>query len=103
MKLLCPYIARLSCRGCGEPVGKDSPQAVWEKCRGLVGAKEELLITFEVPLSDKLSLDESLALVVKQGYQRLLHGGELLRIADSLSLLGVRGNGQSLTVVQDRL
>src|SRR5437879_5573800 len=77
MKLLWPHIARLYCRGCGEPVGKDSPQGVWEKCRSLVGAKEEVLITFDVPLSERLSLDESLALVVKQGYQRLLYQGEL--------------------------
>src|SRR2546430_15895833 len=102
MKLLWPYIARLYCRGCREPVGKDSPHAVWEKCGGLVGAKEELLITFEVPLSDKLSLEESLALVVKQGYQRLLQGGELLRIEEAAAALR-NTSSRTLTVVQDRL
>src|SRR2546427_8365382 len=102
MKLLWPHIARLYCRGCGEPVGKDSPQAVWEKCRGLVGAKEEVLITFDVPLSEKLSLDESLALVIKQGYQRLLHGGELLRIEEAAAVLR-NANSRTLTVAQDHL
>src|SRR2546421_4797784 len=102
MKLLWPQIARLYCRGCGEPVGKDSPQGVWEKCRSLVGAKEEVLITFDVPLSEKLSLDESLGLVVKQGYQRLLHEGELLRIEEAAAALRA-ASSRTVTVIQDRL
>src|SRR5919205_197724 len=32
----------------------------------------EVLITFDVPLSEKISLKESLALISKQGYQRIL-------------------------------
>src|SRR5204863_6819615 len=32
----------------------------------------ELLITFDLPLTEKLSLEESLGLITKQGYQRLL-------------------------------
>ena len=64
----------------------------------------ELLITFDLPLTEKLSLQESLALVSKQGYQRLLLDGRLVRLDEIISpatqgLPGVT----CLTVVQDRL
>src|SRR5678816_1310242 len=56
MKLLWPYLARLYCRGCGKPVDKDSPQSIWEKVRRGPSAEGEFLITFDVPLSEKLPL-----------------------------------------------
>ena len=40
------------------------------------------LITFDLPLSEKLPFDESLALVSKQGYQRLLLDGQILQLED---------------------
>src|SRR5262247_2891555 len=74
MKVLWPHIAQLHCRQCDQPVWKDSPQSVWENVinteRGM--RNEEVLITFDIPLSEKLSLEESLSLIAKQGYQRLL-------------------------------
>src|SRR5215831_14812442 len=75
MKVLWPYLAQLHCRKCGRPVGKDAPGQIWETIsRDNQGdsAAREVLITFDVPLSEKLPLDESLALIAKQGYQRLL-------------------------------
>src|SRR5690348_7332219 len=103
MKLLWPHVAQLHCRQCGQLVRKDSPQQVWETCvaaevtrrkpKGIsknppphVGGyeSEEVLITFDVPLSDKLPLEESLALVSKQGYQRLLIKGEMVRLEELL-------------------
>ncbi|MEI6785741.1 MAG: hypothetical protein WCQ21_33045, partial [Verrucomicrobiota bacterium] len=80
MKMLWPHVAQLHCRQCGRLVRKDSPQQIWQspqlrrEAEPLVG---EVLITFDLPLSDKLSLDESLALVAKQGYQRLLLEGQI--------------------------
>ncbi|HWX23275.1 MAG TPA: excinuclease ABC subunit UvrA, partial [Candidatus Binatia bacterium] len=81
-----------------------------------VGEEAELLITFDLPLTEKLSLEESLALVSKQGYQRLLLDGEIIRLEEAVSAKIFRGSrpaqgpgrlsGQascSLTVVQDRL
>ncbi|PYL01190.1 MAG: hypothetical protein DME19_02460, partial [Verrucomicrobia bacterium] len=74
MKILWPSIAQLYCRRCGQAVRKDSPQQIWEAMlnpeRGIRNA--ELLVTFDLPLAEKLSLEESLDLVAKQGYQRLL-------------------------------
>ena len=114
MKLLWPHLAQLHCRKCGRPVRKDAPQQVWQALqqgRGEAGAKadvrgpkSEVLITFDLPLSEKLSLEESLALVARQGYQRLLLAGQILRLEDVAS-----GDTQhairltSLTVIQDRL
>src|SRR5690242_3278761 len=89
MKVLWPHIARLHCRQCGQPVQTDSPQQIWASVTNPgqpagSGAPEtdpaELLITFDLPLTEKLSLADSLALVSKQGYQRLLLNGQVLRL-----------------------
>src|SRR5262249_27312865 len=100
MKLLWPHLAKLYCRGCIKPVEKDSPQSIWEKAREL--RENELLVTFDVPLSEKLSLDESLLLICKQGYQRLLHAGEILRIETGAAQLKESG-ARTVTIIQDRL
>jgi excinuclease ABC subunit A len=118
MKVLWPHLAQLHCRGCGQPVRKDSPQSIWESLVGRASSRasaqdesgssgasphREVLITFELPLSDKIPLDESLALISKQGYQRLLVNGEIVRVDDT-SVKSALGNQQSaITVVQDRL
>ena len=111
MKLLWPHIAQLHCRQCGKLVRKDSPQQVWQgvndECRmtnGGAGAAGEVLITFDLPLAEKISLEESLALVAKQGYQRLLVDGEIVRLDEVVA----RGRNskfeiRQLTVVQDRV
>ncbi|HZV33417.1 MAG TPA: hypothetical protein VFB72_02485, partial [Verrucomicrobiae bacterium] len=62
----------------------------------------ELLVTFTVPISEKLSLDESLALINKQGYQRLLLNGEILRLDEALPQLR-KLKPNALTIVQDRI
>jgi len=110
MKLLWPHLARLHCRKCCQAVRKEPPQVVWETMLvegGLPGAnvpdsKHELLITFDLPLSEKLSLSESLALVARQGYQRLLVDGEVIRV-DELESRRARKKLPSLTLVQDRV
>jgi excinuclease ABC subunit A len=74
----------------------------------------EVLVTFDLPLTEKLSLRDSLDLVAKQGYQRLLLDGEVVRIEDAparLPGLGQAAPGSRLpvsappylTVIQDRL
>jgi excinuclease ABC subunit A len=114
MKMLWPHVAQLHCRQCGKPVRKDSPQQIWhalqlgeEKAGGKSEdrkPKTEVLITFELPLSEKLSLEESLALVAKQGYQRLLLGDDILQLADVPSRITHHASRiTSLTVIQDRL
>ena len=136
MKLLWPHVAQLHCRQCGKPVRKDSPRQIWERIvqegaadekgsfrplnagggprsgmsPGTNPAAREVLVTFAVPLSEKLSLDESLALVARQGYQRLLVAGKVLRLDESAADLrkAAAANAKpdvlrELTIVQDRI
>ncbi|MBN2506457.1 MAG: excinuclease ABC subunit A [Verrucomicrobia bacterium] len=99
LKVLWPHLAELHCRRCGQPVRQEPPQAVWEAVRAQTAG--EVLITFELPLAEKLSLADSLALIAKQGYQRLLLNHRIVRVED------VPQNTPPalarLTVIQDRL
>src|SRR5712671_4029391 len=119
MKMLWPHVARLHCRQCGREVRKDSPQQVWERVMKLEirspkfetnsksevrNSKSEVLVTFDLALSEKLSLEESLALVAKQGYQRLLVEGRIERLDEVLSnVTQHKERLASLTVIQDRV
>jgi excinuclease ABC subunit A len=105
MKMLWPHLAQLHCRQCGRPVRKDSPQQIWNGLLTQHATRNtELLITFDLPLSEKLTLEESLALVAKQGYQRLLFDGEVLGLEDVASRnTQPAPRTTSLTVIQDRL
>src|SRR5207302_11165297 len=105
MKMLWPRIAQLFCRQCGQPVRKESPQIVWEALQHkIANGNAEHIITFELPLTDKLPLQESLALIAKQGYQRLLLNAKIIRLdelaSESKQHLPALA---SLPVVQDRL
>src|SRR4051812_36131459 len=92
MKLLWPHLARLYCRQCKLPVRKDSPQLIWEaivesrihNSKSKAEAGSEVLVTFQIPLSEKLTLGESFALISKQGYHRLLWDGKILRLEDAM-------------------
>ena len=114
LKMLWPHLAQLHCRQCGRPVRKDPPARIWqallregEPTGGkpeIRNPKSEVLITFDLPLSDKLSLEDSLALVAKQGYQRLLFEGEVIRLEEVASRDTPHApRPASLTVIQDRL
>ena len=118
MKLLWPHVSQLYCRQCGQPVRKDSPQKIWEilthpapansngngngnKSSG-IAVNGEALITFNLPISEKLSLDESLELISKQGYQRVLLDGEILRLEEAIEPLR-KAKPEALTIIQDRV
>ena len=105
LKVLWPKVARLYCRQCGQGVQVDSPQGTWKAIRPEIPPgtpPPEALLTFDLPLSDKLSLDESLALIGRQGYQRLLMGREIYRLDEAAPRLALAKN-RSLRVVQDRI
>src|SRR5690349_11147724 len=84
-KLFWPRLAQLFCKGCGRLVQKDTPPKVWEAVSTRSGA--DALITFDLALSEKFPLAESLKLIERQGYQRLLIGGEPVRIAEAQTRL----------------
>ncbi len=108
MKLLWPHLARLHCRKCGKEVRKEAPAQVWtwvmtnDEGRMTKGAAEAL-ITFDLALSEKLPLAESLKLIANQGYQRLLVNTAIVRIEDFASHPSPLASHSSLTVVQDRV
>ncbi|MFM1943093.1 MAG: hypothetical protein RI897_2075 [Verrucomicrobiota bacterium] len=97
-KVLWPQVARLHCRKCGQPVGKDTPAKIREE----LPAEGELMVTFDLPLAAKLGLGESLELVARQGYQRLWHQGNVLRVEEAEAALA-KSTVESLTVIQDRI
>src|SRR6185437_2058242 len=130
MKLLWPHLAQLYCRECGRPVRKDSPQKIWETLShaGDETRNTERLITFDLPLVENLSPEESLGLIAKQGYQRLLFpagnnrrravGSPRVELNEAIAPWGGRPGMvrvdeaaesvrdlklESLTVVQDRI
>lgn len=100
MKTVWPHLATLHCRKCGRRVQKDSPRHVWEDLTTRHPGREAV-ITFELPLSEKLSLKDSLDLVARQGYQRILKASpdappEFLRLDDVKEI-------SQLIVIQDRI
>lgn len=102
MKCVWGRVARLHCGKCGQPVIKESPQHIWESLVNEPDGKRGILIAFELPLTEKLSVEESLALVSKQGYQRIIFRGGILRIEEALPSLK-EGHLAYLIVVQDRI
>ncbi|HEY3853661.1 MAG TPA: excinuclease ABC subunit UvrA [Verrucomicrobiae bacterium] len=67
-----------------------------------IPAPEEVLVTFDLALSDKFPIDESLTLLERQGYRRLYMGGAVVAIEDAHAQLK-SAHPTSLTVVQDRI
>jgi excinuclease ABC subunit A len=100
-KVFWPNLSRLHCRQCGKPVQKEPAQAIWTAMRGASGGKE-VLVTFDLELSEKFALEESLNLIARQGYQRLLVDGEILKLENAPSRLGA-ASAKNITVVQDRV
>ncbi|MHB1305608.1 MAG: excinuclease ABC subunit UvrA [Limisphaerales bacterium] len=115
LKVIWPHLARLHCRQCGQPVCQDTPQSIWRDVQEGVSASEnrtlapgesepirgEVLITFALPLSSRLSVADSLGLIARQGYQRLLIDGEVCRVEEAAGRLSTVP--PHLTVVQDRV
>jgi excinuclease ABC subunit A len=98
-KLFWPYLAQIFCRQCNQPVRKEPPQLIWDLMRQK-HAGQEVLVAFDLVLSEKFSLEESLALIAKQGYQRLFDRGQVINLADAASRLK---KSTAVTVVQDRV
>jgi excinuclease ABC subunit A len=91
---------------------RDQPAALSDPASGIRhpgSGIREALITFHLPLSDKLSVAEQLALVAKQGFQRLLIDGQPVRIEDAAALIGYPASGirdrasHGIDVIQDRI
>lgn len=100
-KVLWAQKAELFCSECGEVVREEDPGYVW-KHWSETASGETVMVTFDVPLSSKLSLRESLDLVEQQGFGRLLVQDEPMRLEESFESL-MSTQPRHLTVVQDRI
>ncbi len=102
MKVLWANLAQLHCRQCGRPVRKDTPQSIWTELLTESDLRgQDILVTFDLPLSQKMPLAEQLSLISRQGFHRLWFEGKVLRVDDAVSSL--RSGQEFLTVIQDRL
>jgi excinuclease ABC subunit A len=94
-------VSQIHCRRCGQPVQKDAPATIWPAMRQQAG-DAEILLTFDLALSEKFSLEESMTLISRQGYHRLLLDGALVPLEDAAGRLkGLRP--ARLSVIQDRV
>ncbi|HEY3914120.1 MAG TPA: excinuclease ABC subunit UvrA, partial [Verrucomicrobiae bacterium] len=100
-KAFWPRVSQLHCRQCNEPVRQEAPAEVWRSLRTKFN-DQEALVTFDLPLSDNFSLEESLALIAKQGYRRLWVDGAVVPMEEFQARHKTSGTA-SLTIVQDRI
>ena len=88
LKVLYARAARLYCRGCGQPVARDTPDTIYADLafRSQAAGDPRLIITFPVTVPKNFSEAEVKELLERQGYTRV-HGK----------------TGDTLEIVQDRL
>jgi len=101
LKVLWPHWARRQCRGCGRTVRREPPDLVWETAGTMNGEGAELIVSFDLPLTERLPIPEQLALLGQQGFRRLLIDGGVVRLEDAAGR--VSSACRSITVVTDRV
>ena len=127
MKVVWAHCSRLICPGCGVQVTKDSPQSIWKSLTsGRKAARAgHALVTFDLEFTEKLSMEEMLNLIQRQGYQRVLEperpkaagqmaeqavdyqsGGDFqvrpIRVDEATEIL-VKSKARKVSVIQDRI
>ncbi|NLH73978.1 MAG: excinuclease ABC subunit UvrA [Verrucomicrobia bacterium] len=101
LKVIWPHVAQLHCGKCGRPVLRNPPPQIFETLHAQY-PDSEVLVTFDVRLAAKLELDESLKLIARQGYQRLLIDGQIVQLDQAAERLKVT-KPVALTIIQDRI
>ncbi len=86
LKLLFARAAALHCRGCGAPVRRDSPRSILAAIRA--AGLDRIMVTFEVPVPERFTPTEVIALLAGQGYTRVHreHPDRIEVVADRLRL-----------------
>ena len=69
LKLLFARAAVLHCGGCGSPVRRDSPRSVLAAIRD--AGLDRIMVTFDVPVPERFTPAEIVALLAGQGYTRV--------------------------------
>jgi excinuclease ABC subunit A len=101
LKVLWPHWARRQCRQCGGAVRREPPDIVWEAARAGHAEGTEVLVAFDLPLTERLPIAEQLALLGQQGFRRLWVDDEIVRLEDAGRRLP--STCRSITVVTDRV
>src|SRR6185503_285985 len=75
LKLLFARTAKLSCRQCGKPVRRDTPDTVYAEmsARGAAAGDPRLVIAFPVDVPANFTEEEITKLLQAQGYTRIHH------------------------------
>ena len=86
LKLLFARAAALHCRGCGAPVRRDSPRSILAAIRD--ADLDRIMVTFDVPVHERFTPAEIVALLAGQGYTRVHreHPDRIEVVADRLRL-----------------
>ena len=86
LKLLFARAAVLHCRGCGAPVRRDSPRSILAAIRE--AGLDRIMVTFDVPVPERFTPSEIVALLAGQGYTRVHreHPDRIEVVADRLRL-----------------
>jgi excinuclease ABC subunit A len=100
MKVLWSHLARPECPQCHRVVGKNRPPDIWKTIKQTCETGDEILITFNLKISGKISMIEILSLVEKQGYQRVWLNDQVMRLNESSSILK-NSKTESITIIQD--
>ena len=83
LKLMFARAAQLHCRGCGQPVRRDTPDSIERSLRERAAAAGDprLLVTFPVEVPPSFSEDEVRRLLEQQGYSRIhARRGDVLEV-----------------------
>ena len=99
VKLLYARAGTLYCRGCGKPVRRDNADTIWQTLAGQAGGRE-VLVTFPCPIPKSFKAGEARDLLAKQGFQRALIAGEVVRLDENPRAIKP---GATLDVVADRV
>ncbi|MCB1755606.1 MAG: excinuclease ABC subunit UvrA, partial [Gammaproteobacteria bacterium] len=86
LKLLFARTASLYCRGCGEPVRRESPEMITRELFTRFDEGQRVMVTFSLAVPDNFSLEEIEDWLQRQGYNRI-H----------------KQAGKTIEVIQDRL
>ncbi len=105
MKQVWTHVATLYCDGCGQPVRPEAPPDVWNSELGSVreDGGGEVLITFGVALTEKMSLPAQLQLITAQGFVRALVECNVRRIEEIADSVAVAAGTDRIEVVADRV
>jgi excinuclease ABC subunit A len=105
LKLLFARATRLYCRGCGQPVRRDSPDSIFAALLARDGGDNpRVMITFSVEVPENFTPDEVGQLLAQQGYTRLhVRTGRRLEVIQDRVRLAVEQHARLIEALETAL